>query len=252
MQLSSELDNSHTGSDGALELAAFWTKNCTLHHEKCRKLASLRSTPFVPTRLLELRGECIRLIETKHEIEEGSDSRFVALSHCWGTTPIIRTLNDNYEIYRKGIPFERLSKTFREAIHTAQKLGFRYLWIDSLCIKQDNEDDWKAEAATMCDVYQFAALTLTAAHASGGDIGCFAERDGLLQLPFFIELPRGTSSTRILFTSFGRVKDLGGGEPVLYGRAWCVRNIPVKTTRKTYSNSDHQCSYRNSFYRREC
>lgn len=41
-------------------------------------------------------------------------------------------------------------------------LGFRYLWIDSLCILQDQTSDWKAELSRMGDIYRHAALNLAA------------------------------------------------------------------------------------------
>ncbi|KAH7346932.1 heterokaryon incompatibility protein-domain-containing protein, partial [Pyrenochaeta sp. MPI-SDFR-AT-0127] len=199
---------------------------CVNGHDKCRPSAIGDATSFIPTRLLDVSNGSIRLIESRDEIREGSDRRFVALSHCWGLVPIIRTLKENYKEHCESIAPERLSKTFQEAIHTTRKLGYRYIWIDSLCIKQDDEADWAAEAATMCDVYQCAVLTIAAAHAPGGDVGCFAERDGLLKLPIYVELPEtasSTSPTRVLFTSYGRVKDVGGGDPALYGRAWVLQ-----------------------------
>jgi hypothetical protein len=226
LKRSSELGNDSTGSDGALALAGFWTKTCLHDHDKCRSPANTGSTAFVPTRVLDVSNNAIRLIESKDEIGDGSDRSYVALSHCWGLVPIIRTLVDNYEEHCKDIPEDRLSKTFREAIHTTRALGYRYIWIDSLCIKQDDGADWAAEAATMCDVYQCATLTIAAAHAPGGDVGCFADRDGLLNLPFYIELPQEVASAspvRIQFTSYGRVKDVGGGDPALYGRAWVLQ-----------------------------
>tara|TARA_R110002003_G_scaffold3_35_gene254 strand:- start:6035 stop:7912 length:1878 start_codon:yes stop_codon:yes gene_type:complete len=180
----------------------------------------------VPTRLLDVSDGTIRLIESKHEMKEHSDRSFVALSHCWGLIPIIRTLKSNYEAHRENIAPASLSKTFREAIHTTRKLGYCYIWIDSLCIIQDDGDDWSREAATMADVYQGAVLTIAAAHAPGGDVGCYADRDGLLELPFTIDVPRAIASEsahRILFSSYGRVNALGGGDPVLFGRAWVLQ-----------------------------
>ncbi|KAF2848670.1 HET-domain-containing protein [Plenodomus tracheiphilus IPT5] len=214
--------NGSTGDEGALELAAFWTKTCVYNHGKCRPPMSANAALFLPTRLLDVSDGAIRLIETVHEIAESADKNFVALSHCWGLVPIIRTVKANYDEHRQGIAPEQLSKTFREAIHTTRKLGYRYIWIDSLCIKQDDPTDWAAEAATMCDVYQCAVLTIAAAHAPGGDVGCFAERDGLLHLPFYVELPTNPM-TRVQFTSYGRTKEVGGGDPALYGRAWVLQ-----------------------------
>ncbi|KAF2825337.1 HET-domain-containing protein [Ophiobolus disseminans] len=221
---SGDLINDNTGSDGALELAAYWTKRCIATHEKCRPatLASV-DTPFVPTRLIDVSNGSIRLIESAQELDKTADRRFVALSHCWGLVPIIRTLKNNLPEHLKNIEPSQLSKTFRDAIHVTRKLGYRYVWMDSLCIVQDDGEDWAREAETMCDVYQCAILTIAAAHASGGDIGCFTERDGLLNLPFYIELPSfdiTKRASKIQFTSYGRVGALAGGDPVLFGRAW--------------------------------
>ncbi|KAH7074194.1 heterokaryon incompatibility protein-domain-containing protein [Paraphoma chrysanthemicola] len=223
---SAQLPNDHTGSDGALQLAKYWLNKCTDTHTACRRTVLSDERSFVPTRLLDVGDGAIRLIETEHELEQDSERDFVALSHCWGLVPIIRTLKDNYEAHRKSITPDALSKTFREAISTTRQLGHRYIWIDSLCIIQDDGDDWSKEAATMADVYQCAVLTIAAAHAPGGDIGCYAYRDGLLELPFVIEVPQADSAHpphKILFSSYGRVGALGGGDPVLFGRAWVLQ-----------------------------
>lgn len=222
------LGDDHTGSDGALQLASYWIRSCNTAHEKCRSKVSDPSSFFLPTRLLDVRGAEVKLIETKEEMATGMDRSYVALSHCWGLIPIIRTLKGNYEQHRSSIPSRKLSKTFREAIHATRVLGFRYIWIDSMCIIQDNDDDWAREAATMCDVYQHAALTIAAAHAAGGDVGCFTERDGLLNLPFYLDISpwaRSATPVRLQFTTYGRPQTtaLGGGDPALYGRAWVLQ-----------------------------
>jgi hypothetical protein len=76
---------------------------------------------------------------------------YVALSHCWGKSPaapgqISRTLKENINDYARGIKMRRLPKTFRDAIQVTRELGQRYLWIDSLCIIQDDPNDWRMEA----------------------------------------------------------------------------------------------------------
>lgn len=224
------LENDHTGADGALQLASFWIRSCMRTHDKCRAVTSGGSVAFMPTRLLDVQNNSIRLVKSKDEIDATADRQYLALSHCWGLVPIIRTLKSNFGKHRKDIPTAELSKTFREAVQATRKLGFRYIWIDSMCIIQDDSADWAAEAATMCDVYQHATLTIAAAHAPGGDIGCFAERDGLLNLPFYVEfLPSASLGSRlpitVQFTTYGRPQsqDLGGGDPALYGRAWVLQ-----------------------------
>lgn len=44
-------------------------------------------------------------------------------------------------------------QTLRDAITITKSLGFRYLWIDALCILQDSKGDWEKEAAVMGKVY---------------------------------------------------------------------------------------------------
>lgn len=54
----------------------------------------------------------------------------------------------------------------------ALKLGFRYIWIDSLCIVQDDAEDWEIQASLMSEIYQDAVLTLAATSSSGDNEGC--------------------------------------------------------------------------------
>jgi hypothetical protein len=96
-------------------------------HTRCRHPLSESASSFVPTRLLDVSNESIRLIESEHEISGDGDRKFVALSHCWGLLPVIRTLKENYEAHCEAIVPEQLSKTFREAMHATRKLGYRYI-----------------------------------------------------------------------------------------------------------------------------
>ncbi|KAL2115194.1 hypothetical protein VTJ04DRAFT_10857 [Mycothermus thermophilus] len=62
----------------------------------------------------------------------------------------------------------------RPAAELTRALGFRYLWIDSLCIVQDDPNDWAIEAAKMNHVYHNAALTMSADGAENPAQGLFA------------------------------------------------------------------------------
>lgn len=227
LRRSSELPNENTGSAGAIQLAASWINECVSNHDGCRVPSTRESSGFVPTRLVDVSKDPICLVNSaEHFLGKDTDRRYVALSHCWGTIQIIRTLKENYQQHLTHIGTEQLSKTFADAILATRNLGFRYIWIDSLCIIQDDSEDWAKEAATMCDVYQYADLTLAAAHASGGNVGCFKNRDGLLQVPFVVEVPQKEfpgSPAHIVFTSYGRSEGLGGPSPPLYGRAWVLQ-----------------------------
>jgi hypothetical protein len=72
------------------------------------------------------------------------------------------TTKANYEDNSKGIPWEGLPQTFQDAIVFARKLQIRYLWIDSLCIVQDDKLDWASESGNMSSIYRGGYITIAA------------------------------------------------------------------------------------------
>ena len=60
-----------------------------------------------------------------------------------------------------------------------RNLGYRYLWIDSLCIVQDDQEDWDREATLMYNVYTNAECNLAAAASRDSSGGLFFKRTGL-------------------------------------------------------------------------
>jgi hypothetical protein len=77
-----------------------------------------------------------------------------------------------------NINWDALPVTYQEAITLTRRLGLRYIWIDSLCIVQDNKEDWERESATMADVYANAYLTIGADLYSTTETGETRSIDG--------------------------------------------------------------------------
>ncbi|EMD58396.1 hypothetical protein COCSADRAFT_42334, partial [Bipolaris sorokiniana ND90Pr] len=50
----------------------------------------------------------------------------------------------------------------QEALQIIRELGYRYLWIDALCIIQGDKKDWASEARKIAQVYSNAELTIVA------------------------------------------------------------------------------------------
>jgi Heterokaryon incompatibility protein (HET) len=99
----------------------------------------------------------VRLVETK-----GKMGQFIALSHRWGAVQPLQTTKANQSAHYERINEEHLPKTFRDAIFMAGRLGIEYLWIDSLCIVQDDTEDWLRESQCMGSIYQRALCTFAA------------------------------------------------------------------------------------------
>ncbi|RGP69898.1 heterokaryon incompatibility [Fusarium longipes] len=78
----------------------------------------------------------------------------------------------------EGMPIEAFPKTFNDAFWLIHQLEIPYIWIDSLCILQDDNDDWVHESARMCDVYGNAYLTIAATRAGNCSEGFVGSREG--------------------------------------------------------------------------
>ncbi|KAG4435279.1 hypothetical protein IFR05_009239 [Cadophora sp. M221] len=76
----------------------------------------------------------------------------------------------------KHIEWDSLPKTFQDAVGIAQAFGVRYLWIDALCIIQDDDLDWRQESARMASIYSNSHLNIAATGAADGRGGCLSPR----------------------------------------------------------------------------
>lgn len=155
-----------------------WLKECTEQHPDCQ----LRhKSSWKPTRLLHL-GSLeeplrVRLIEGK---EVPLNAEYLTLSHLWGDNVPLRLVKGNMDELKLSIPNENLPKTFLDACNATRRLDQEYLWIDSLCIIQDDLEDWEAEAGRMASVYSNAFLNIAASFAEDTTQGLFhsnTERD---------------------------------------------------------------------------
>ncbi|OAL29742.1 hypothetical protein AYO20_09034 [Fonsecaea nubica] len=84
-----------------------------------------------------------------------------------------------------------MTRSFEDAIAITRYLGLRHIWIDSLCILQDDPEDWDRELATMHAVYSNAVLTISVTGAEDGTLGCFAGR----KLKKYVPIPYSDSKS---------------------------------------------------------
>lgn len=172
----------------AIDLAISWYKNCVEKHKDCSKSA----TDWFPTRLLDIgsRGSPTFRLISSYQLD-GEDDRYMTLSYCWGKTQQLVLTTDTMVALRDGMAIEKLPKTFREAMLVAHAFGVRYLWIDSLCIIQDSEDDWEKESLLMCQVYSNSTCNIAASDSEDVHGGLFRERNNrdipLASVPVIID-----------------------------------------------------------------
>ncbi|KAM7210996.1 Heterokaryon incompatibility protein (HET) domain containing protein, partial [Rhypophila decipiens] len=169
----------------------------------------------LPKRVIRLdftNKEDIKLIECDGD----NIGKYVALSHCWGDATHmekVMTEKENYTKRLDGIEYSVLPRSFQDAALLCWALGIEYLWIDSICIIQDDPQDWQNESAKMTAIYEDAFITIAATAASG----C---REGLN-----FNYPRPWHFPQF---SVGRAGDLKGlRQQPLYKRGWTLQEMEL-------------------------
>lgn len=119
---------------------------CDTTHTMCgtntvkQSSSGSNASKLIPKRLLHISSDHtslqVRLFETASGDSslKAVDLQYTALSHCWGSIPVISTtIATISEFETEGIAWASLPKTFQEAIILTHELGIHYIWIDSLC-----------------------------------------------------------------------------------------------------------------------
>ncbi|GAB1312772.1 hypothetical protein MFIFM68171_02982 [Madurella fahalii] len=155
----------------AVKMVKKWLEVCE-KHAVCSE-----PSQTTPKRLLDLATAAPKLTEVG--AKKQGYIRYATLSHCWGDASDSKPLCTTKETYRtrtRGIEWTDLPPLFQDAINITKELGCRYLWIDSLCIIQDDEEDWLEQSADMGDIYSSGYINLAAAAAPNSSHTIFDER----------------------------------------------------------------------------
>lgn len=154
-----------------------WLSECEQNHEGC----AVSANPPLPTRVIDV-GSDYGSQEPHLHLSDGHHGRYITLSHVWGKIATLTTTNNTISERIQGICLSEMPKNFRDAVIVTRRLGFQYLWIDSLCIVQDSATDWEIESAKMSAVYKNSSLTISAASAKNSHVGFLIARNPLEQL----------------------------------------------------------------------
>ncbi|KAK4455314.1 hypothetical protein QBC34DRAFT_481428 [Podospora aff. communis PSN243] len=150
----------YPGSAASLAKISSWLQNCQEHH-------GCKTTPKeMPTRVVHVTGtpEAIglRLCLTENLGPGGEQDH-----KCTAA---------NIATYQNLIPLDEQPATVRDAARVCMGMGLRYLWIDALCIVQDDPHDKRVEIAKMPSIYGGATVTIVAARSASSADGFLGER----------------------------------------------------------------------------
>lgn len=138
--------------------------HCSDHHELCMGLTdAIFPLNF---RLIDVRKMCILTVTPKTRIE------YVAFSYVWGeSSDTDCSTGSNITKRLETLDISTLPATIRDAIVVCEKLGERYIWIDRLCILQDDEEDKLSQVHAMTSIYSAAKFVLVDASSSSMNDG---------------------------------------------------------------------------------
>ncbi|KAI1768472.1 HET-domain-containing protein [Hypoxylon sp. FL1150] len=173
----------------------------------------------MPKRVLNLHHDTVVLEE------DAQPGPYACVSHCWGKSkrPTV-ALKSTSEEYKIGIPFRKLSKTFRDAVDISRRSDISYLWIDSPCIIQNSNEDWNEEAVKMGDIYAHAHFTIAATGADDSSGGCYRDRD-----PACVSF--GTVAEGLVYVrkNVPSINDVSAHTRPLLTRAWTFQEMLLST-----------------------
>ena len=157
-------------SHSAIELCRTWIQDCENAHTSC----ALTTQAELPRRVIDCRPD--RDLKLCRVSNEPAAQRYLALSYCWGGTNPPTTTKANFPQHGQCIRWETLPKLYQEVVVLARKLDIPFLWIDSLCIIQDESKDRNHQIARMGGIFESATLVVIAAASQSPHMGFFTER----------------------------------------------------------------------------
>lgn len=161
------------------EYVAKWLKICKSRHPRMRvnevsygrtpqrpsTSRPIRSLEAVNLLVIDVYGLCVTPLPR--------DEEYIALSYMWGKDQELKLKKQNTkqlltpEIFRTITP----SRTIVDAMEATRRLGYRYIWVDALCITQDDEQTIQNNVGVMDLIQAEAALTIVAAAGTNADSG---------------------------------------------------------------------------------
>ncbi|KAL9106315.1 MAG: hypothetical protein Q9227_008651 [Pyrenula ochraceoflavens] len=153
-------------TDETLARLQKWLKDCHRLHKGCAQ-----TVREIPSRVIDV-GSSSHDLARLHIKDGTEDSNYAALSYCWGMSMFeARTTQDNLYQRMKEINVKSLPRTLQDAISTTRRLGLQYLWIDAICILQDDTEDKIKEINNMSSIYKNATITIAVADAADSGQG---------------------------------------------------------------------------------
>lgn len=169
------------------------------------------------------------LVDTKQQcVVPGQPSMtYVTLSYVWGKKDSLRCVRANLQSLQQAGALSKpefeplIPHTIRDAMRLVAMFGERYLWVDSLCIVQDDEAAKPSELNKMAAIYSSSCLTIIAADAEDSWEGL----KGITKPRNFVQtvVPLGSKGPLVEELARGDTDTSYYSDRTYYRRGWCFQ-----------------------------
>jgi hypothetical protein len=146
---------------------------------------------FVPERLISVDEVNPRLVLRTNLTAFGASSRtptYAALSYCWGPADDAKqqltTTKASIAQRQKAITTNEMTEVLRDAVAVTRALKIPYLWVDALCILQDDISDWERQCVDVAELYANAIVTICVPSSTSCRQDFLRQRGLRIRLPF--------------------------------------------------------------------
>ena len=154
-------------------LVNYWLRRCNEYHEECHVMQS-QGRKDIRIRLIDVVDQCI--------VHGSLANRYFALSYVWGGIERLKATRDNItELEKKGSLHMRsasIPRSVLDAMAFVARLNQRYLWVDSLCIIQDDRAEKHDQISLMHEIYTAAYATIVQHSGCDANAGLPGVREG--------------------------------------------------------------------------
>lgn len=202
-------------------IVRLWKDTCDKAHGNCHK-GAIGKLP-AGFRLIDVEMECVTATSL-------GPVSFSALSYVWGAHAEneITARRDNLSVLMQPYSLRNLPWTVSHAMHVCKQMGQRYLWVDRLCIVQDDREDKYGQIGSLEAIYSRADLVIVAACGDGIQSGLAGVNK---------EFP--SKQQQFLLKTFGftlanRLRDFGAAKQSAWDRRGWTYQEAVLSKRKLY------------------
>jgi hypothetical protein len=233
---------SNAAGEKCFSLARQWLQNCLQDHTQCQRDGG---SFLFPTRVIAVKPESLPTDYVKLVQGENCNGQYAALSYCWGGERDLMLTHNTEPLLRRGLLLSNVTGTIRDAILVTRELGIAYLWVDGVCIFQDQErqeskDDWAREAGRMRDVYRGAVVTIEAAAATRLTEGFLKERKSSKP---YCKLPwrEGDETVDVFLRPHMDITDSQLLKTKVYTRGWTLQECLLAPRTLSYGTQQISC-----------